>query len=77
MASAGSARLRTWFGRVVEPWAAQKVGAHARLRIVTLLAAVLALQSADIATVGAVAAPLAADLGLTNTDIDCWSACPR
>jgi len=69
MPSAGSARLRTWFGRVVEPWAAQKVGGHARLRIVTLLAAVLALQSADIATVGAVAAPLSADLGLTNTDI--------
>ncbi len=48
---------------------AAKVGGQARLQVIALLACVLGLQSADNATVGAVAAPLSADLGIGNTQI--------
>jgi MFS family permease len=45
------------------------VGGSARARIVVLLACVLALASADIATVGASAVALRRSLGISNTDI--------
>jgi MFS family permease len=45
------------------------VGGPARVRVVLLLACVLALASADTATVGAAAAPLRRALGISNTDI--------
>jgi MFS family permease len=45
------------------------VGGPARVRVVILLACVLALASADTATVGAAAAPLRRALGISNTDI--------
>ena len=45
------------------------VGGPARVRAVILLACVLALASADTATVGAAAAPLRRALGISNTDI--------
>jgi len=45
------------------------VGGAARLRVVMLLAAVLALTSADQATVGAMAGQLRSSLGIDNTDI--------
>src|SRR5580700_10447886 len=45
------------------------VGGPARVRAVVLLACVLALASADTATVGAAAAPLRHALGISNTDI--------
>jgi len=45
------------------------VGGPARVRAVVLLACVLALASADTATVGAAAAPLRRALGISNTDI--------
>ncbi len=56
--------LPTWFGRNLEGRLAERVGGLARLRVVTLLACVLALSSADGATVGAVALPLEHSLGV-------------
>ena len=46
-----------------------RLGGAQRARVVLLLAAVLALESADIATVGAVAGPLKTDLGIDNTQV--------
>lgn len=46
-----------------------QVGGSARLRVIVLLACVLALDSADKATVGAVAAQLERDMGIGNTQI--------
>ena len=63
------AALRTWWQRSVQARAAAKVGGQARLQVIALLACVLGLQSADNATVGAIAAPLSADLGIGNTQI--------
>lgn len=63
------AAMRRWFDQVVKAPAAEKVGGPARLRIIALLAGVIALQGADVATVGAVAGPLSADLGIGNTSI--------
>lgn len=45
------------------------VGGAVRLRVILLLAAVLALTSADQATVGAIAGQLRDSLGIDNTDI--------
>ena len=45
------------------------VGGPARVRVIVLLACVLALASADAATVGAAAAPLRRALHISNTDI--------
>jgi MFS family permease len=46
-----------------------KLGGAERTRVIVLLAAVLALSSADAATVGAAARPLRDALGINNTDI--------
>ncbi len=59
---------RCWH-RGVADRAAAKVGGLARLQVIVLLACVLGLQSADNATVGAIAAPLSKDLGIGNTQI--------
>ena len=45
------------------------VGGPARVRVIVLLACVLALAGADAATVGAAALPLRRALGISNTDI--------
>ncbi len=47
----------------------QMVGGPARRNVIVLLACVLALGSADVATVGAVGANLEDDLGIGNTDL--------
>lgn len=47
----------------------EKVGGPARLRVVLLLAGVLSLQSADIGTVGALAAQLERAFRLDNTEV--------
>src|SRR5262249_61404460 len=60
---------------VVEPARAtaraltRTLGGAERTRVVVLLASVLALSSADAATVGAAATPLRHALGINNTDI--------
>jgi MFS family permease len=46
-----------------------KLGGAERTRVIVLLASVLALSSADAATVGAAARPLRDALGISNTDI--------
>src|SRR3989454_6642203 len=45
------------------------LGGRERTRVILLLAAVLALASADTATVGASAIQLRHDLGINNTDV--------
>jgi predicted MFS family arabinose efflux permease len=45
------------------------LGGAERTRVIVLLASVLALSSADAATVGAAATPLRHALGISNTDI--------
>ena len=45
------------------------LGGAERTRVIVLLASVLALASADAATVGASAIQLRADLGISNTDV--------
>jgi predicted MFS family arabinose efflux permease len=47
----------------------RKLGGAERTRVILLLAAVLALSSADATTVGAAAMPLRHALGITNTEI--------
>ena len=47
----------------------RKLGGAERARVIVLLAAVLALSSADATTVGAAATPLRHALGINNTDI--------
>jgi MFS family permease len=47
----------------------QKLGGAERTRVIVLLAAVLALSSADATTVGAAATPLRHSLGISNTDV--------
>jgi MFS family permease len=47
----------------------RKLGGAERTRVIVLLAAVLALSSADATTVGAAATPLRHALGISNTDI--------
>jgi MFS family permease len=47
----------------------RKLGGAERTRVILLLAAVLALSSADATTVGAAATPLRHALGITNTEI--------
>ena len=44
-------------------------GGRARARVIAILAAVLALSGADLATVGAVAAQLRSDLGIDDTQV--------
>jgi predicted MFS family arabinose efflux permease len=60
---------RTRPGRRVRSWLADEVGGAARLRVIVLLALVLALQSADNATVGSVAVPLERSLRIGNVQL--------
>jgi MFS family permease len=46
-----------------------KLGGPARMRVIVVLAAVLALSSADVTTVGASATQLKSDLNISNTEI--------
>ncbi len=56
-------------GRRIQRWLSPKVGGDARLRVIVLLALVLALQSADNATVGSVSVPLEQSLGIGNVQL--------
>jgi MFS family permease len=58
-----------WLGRVLRGQVVQFVGGPARARVITLFAGVLALSSAQIATVGAVAPQLERSLHIGNTKI--------
>lgn len=65
----GAIELRRWFRRDVEEPLESLVGGPRRLKVIALLACVLALQSADAATVGAVGAELERDMHIGNIQI--------
>jgi len=75
-ARAGSAALRAtrWTGRLVRGEVVKRVGGPARARVITLFGAVLALNGADTATVGAVAPQLEKALHIGNTKIGLLSS---
>lgn len=60
---------RRWLRRAVEAPLERAVGGPAQLRVVVLLACVLGLNTADAATVGAIAPELEAALHISNTGI--------
>src|ERR671925_1302134 len=65
IAAAAAARA----GRSTSRAVTKALGGAERTRVILLLASVLALASADAATVGAAAIQLRSDLGISNTDI--------
>jgi MFS family permease len=71
--AAGAARVTVdvtkWTGRLIRGEVVKQVGGPARARVVTLFGAVLALNGAATATVGAVAPQLEAALHIGNTKI--------
>src|SRR5437764_2435579 len=69
-----AARAMRWMGRHVRGQVVKRVGGPARARVITLFGAVLALQGADTATVGAVAPQLEHSLHIGNTEIGLLSA---
>ncbi len=62
-------RALRWLGRVLRGHVVELVGGPARARVITLFGGVLALSSAQIATVGAVAPQLERSLHIGNTKI--------
>ena len=68
----GQAAQWTW--RLVRGHVVKRVGGPARARVITLFGAVLALNGADTATVGAVAPQLENSLHIGNTQIGLLSA---
>lgn len=62
-------RCGRWLGRLLRGQVVQFVGGPARARVIALFACVLALSSAQIATVGAVAPQLEHSLHIGNTKI--------
>ncbi len=75
-AQAGRAALRAtkWTGRRVRGGVVKRVGGPARARVITLFGAVLALNGADNATVGAIAPQLEHALHIGNTKIGLLSS---
>ncbi|HEX3318110.1 MAG TPA: MFS transporter [Solirubrobacteraceae bacterium] len=69
---AAQAAGATW--RLVRGHVVKRVGGPARARVITLFGAVLALNGADTATVGAVAPQLESSLHIGNTEIGLLSA---
>jgi len=63
-----------WAGRLVRGHVVKRVGGPARARVITLFGAVLALNGADTATVGAVAPQLEESLHISNTQIGLLSS---
>jgi len=61
--------LQAWMSRNVEGPLEDLVGGPARLRIIVMLACILALDAADKATLGAVAAQLKPALHINNLEI--------
>jgi predicted MFS family arabinose efflux permease len=61
--------LQEWFGQQTDEAVQGMVGGWSRLKVLVLLASVLALDSADKATVGAIAVPLKHSLHINNLDI--------
>ena len=66
--------IARWFSRLVTGQVVKRVGGPARARVVTLFGAVLALNGAAVATIGAVAPQLEASLHIGNTKIGLLSS---
>ena len=75
-ADAGAATVQAvrWASRRVRGHMVDAVGGPARARVITLLACVLALNSADTSTIGAVAPQLKVALGINNAQIGLLSS---
>src|SRR3954469_7162386 len=69
-----AAQAGQWTWRLVRGPVVKRVGGPARARVITLFGAVLALNGADTATVGAVAPQLENSLHIGNTQIGLLSA---
>jgi MFS family permease len=67
-------QLLRWIGRLVRGGVVKRVGGPARARVIVLFAAVLALNGADTATVGAIAPQLEASLHINNADLGLLSS---
>jgi MFS family permease len=68
------AEIARWISRVVRGQVVKRVGGPARARVITLFGAVLALNGAAMATVGAVAPELESSLHIGNTKIGLLSS---
>ena len=66
--------LTRWGAAKVNARVVEAVGGPARARVILLFGAVLALNTADASTVGAVAAQLEPDLGIGNTEVGLLSS---
>ena len=73
-AGSATARATRWTGRAVRGEVVKRVGGPARARVIALFGGVLALQGADMATVGAVAPQLEHALHIGNTKIGLLSS---
>jgi MFS family permease len=73
-AGAATVRAMRWAGGIVRGQVVSAVGGPARARVITLLACVLALNSADTSTIGAVAPQLEPALHITNVEIGLLSS---
>jgi len=62
------AKVHAWL-RHEEERIAEALGGPARLKVIVVLASVIGLEAADLATVGAVATPLERALHISNTDV--------
>jgi len=67
-------RISRWIGRAIRGQVVRRVGGPARARVIVLFAAVLALNGADAATVGAIAPQLESSLHINNADIGLLSS---
>src|SRR5438105_13132349 len=67
-------RFTRWVGRLLRGEVVRRGGGPARARVIVLFAAVLALNGADTATVGAVAPQLESALHINNTQIGLLSS---
>jgi MFS family permease len=73
-AGRGALRATRWTARLVRGQVVRRVGGPARARVIVLLGAVLALNGADTATIGAVAPQLEKALHIGNTKIGLLSS---
>ena len=70
----GAARVTAWLWRLARGEVVKRVGGTARARVIVLFGLVLALNGADLATVGAVAPQLESSLHIDATQIGVLSA---
>src|ERR1700734_2105060 len=73
-AARAAGRATRWGGRLARGQVVKRVGGPARARVIALFGAVLALNGADTATVGAIAPQLEHALHIGNTKIGLLSS---